>query len=68
MNDEWREFANCKGKTSLFFPPHAERPAQRAVREGEAFAICAACKVRVDCEQASVGENGIWAGRYLEVR
>jgi len=30
---DWTQFANCKGKTKLFFAPKAERPQARERRE-----------------------------------
>jgi len=63
---DWRERANCKGKTHLFFPAHAERPAARARREAEALALCAACPVQTPCgasARQNDGEYGLWAGK-----
>ena len=37
---EWRDEANCKGDTRLFFPPKAERPQARARREAKAQRLC----------------------------
>jgi len=66
VREEWRDHANCKGLTHLFFPPAKERPQARVVREEQASAICAGCSVRLECEAASSGESGFWAGRHLD--
>lgn len=64
----WQTLANCKGQTHIFFPPHKEREAARMVREAEARDMCANCKVRYPCAEASVDEEGIWAGLNDEER
>ena len=69
MTDEdWREQAQCKGKTELFFPAHRERPNARAVRENQARQLCATCPVALPCELASEGEDGFWAGKNADER
>jgi len=44
---DWTQFANCKGKTKLFFAPKAERPQARERREAKAKSLCAGCTVKV---------------------
>ena len=41
----WTDFAMCKGRTALFFPPKAERPQARERREARARQLCAQCPV-----------------------
>lgn len=62
----WKDAADCKGLMHLFFAPPRERPTHRAEREAAAFSICSGCSVKAQCHEASKGQNGIWAGRYLE--
>jgi WhiB family redox-sensing transcriptional regulator len=62
----WKDDALCKGRMDLFFAPPRERPANRAQRETAAFGLCARCPSKRQCREASVGQSGIWAGRYLE--
>lgn len=61
--DEWKQRAACHGKTDIFFAPHRERPAKRVIREAQAYLICSSCPVQAECEEASVGEVGFWAGK-----
>lgn len=58
----WMDFANCKGKTFLFFAPARERPPSREKRQALAQQVCAECKVSKACREAAQGEFGIWAG------
>ena len=46
---DWMDEANCKGHTSLFFPPKAERPQARARREARARRLCSSCPVLDEC-------------------
>ncbi len=69
MADEptWRVHAECKGDSaSYFFPPnHFERKPEKDARESRARALCAGCRVRVEClEYALYVEepHGIWGG------
>ena len=48
---DWTQFANCKGKTKLFFAPKAERPQARARREAKAKSLCANCTVQQTCKE-----------------
>jgi WhiB family redox-sensing transcriptional regulator len=36
---DWTQFANCKGKTHLFFAPKAERPQARARRVNHEYGL-----------------------------
>jgi WhiB family transcriptional regulator, redox-sensing transcriptional regulator len=67
---DWREFAACKGRTSLFFPPKAERPQARARREAKALRLCCACPVVESCRTfaRTNREYGFWAGESEEDR
>ena len=56
------DFANCKGKTFLFFAPARERPPAREKRQALAQQVCSECVVAVACREAAEGEWGIWAG------
>jgi WhiB family transcriptional regulator, redox-sensing transcriptional regulator len=66
----WTDLAACKGRTSLFFPPVAERPQARARREAQARQLCCGCPVQATCrEVARRGhEYGFWAGESEEQR
>ena len=50
-DEEWRDQANCKGDTRLFFPPKAERPQARARREAKAQRLCDSCPVGEPCRE-----------------
>jgi len=67
---DWREHANCKGDTSLFFAKKAERPQARARREAKAQRLCDACTVRTACREFARDhrEYGFWAGESEEDR
>lgn len=67
---DWTQFANCKGKTHLFFAPKAERPQARARREAKARTLCDACIVRDTCRDfARVNhEYGLWGAESEEER
>jgi WhiB family redox-sensing transcriptional regulator len=66
----WSEFAMCKGRTALFFPPKAERPQARARREARARQLCAQCPVIAPCKEfaRTNHEYGFWAGESEEDR
>lgn len=66
----WARYANCKGKTRLFFAPKAERPEARARREAKARTLCDACLVREPCRQFAREnhEYGLWGGENEEER
>lgn len=67
---DWTQFANCKGKTHLFFAPKAERPQARARREAKARSLCNDCIVSATCKDfARVNhEYGLWGGESEEER
>jgi len=63
----WQARAACRGpQSSAFFPPsHAERKEEKASRELRAKAICADCRVRLDCLDYAMRirePHGIWGG------
>lgn len=66
----WMADAACRGKTSLFFPPLAERPQARARREAKAAKLCAECPSRVRCRDFARNhrEFGYWGGENEEQR
>ena len=66
----WTDFAMCKGRTALFFPPKAERPQARARREARARQLCAQCPVVAPCREFARAnhEYGFWAGESEEDR
>ncbi len=66
----WSEWAACRGRTELFFPPHKERPEQRERREHRARAICRTCPVLEACrvEARTQREYGFWGGESEEER
>lgn len=66
----WMELANCKGRTSLFFPPRAERPQARERREARARRLCLACPVLGECREfaRSNHEYGFWGAESEEDR
>lgn len=67
---DWSQFANCKGKTHLFFAPNAERPQARARREAKARSLCDSCVVKETCREfARVNhEYGLWGAESEEER
>lgn len=66
----WQDYAACKGRTSLFFPPRAERPQARARREAQARMLCVTCPVNSSCREfARVNhEYGYWGAESEEER
>jgi WhiB family redox-sensing transcriptional regulator len=66
----WADFAACKGRTDLYFPPQAERPQARVRREAKARRICEACVVREPCRDFARGnrEYGFWGGESEDER
>jgi WhiB family redox-sensing transcriptional regulator len=70
QSDAWTNQAMCKGKTSLFFPPRAERPQARVRREAQARLLCATCPVLDPCRQYARAnrEYGFWGGESEEER
>ncbi len=67
---DWRDQANCKGDTKLFFAKKAERPQARARREAKAQRLCDGCEVQAECRDFARGhrEYGFWAGESEEDR
>ena len=67
---DWTQFANCKGKTKLYFAPKAERPQARERREAKARALCNACMVKETCREFAREnrEYGLWGGENEEER
>jgi len=63
----WRADAGCRKDSAVHFfaPGHFERRDEKQRREGAARALCAGCRVRVEClEYALVVQepHGIWGG------
>lgn len=60
MGDRWQDDAACKGKTSRMF---------LHVLEPLALKTCAGCPVRVECQEAGMGEDwGVWGGLTVPER
>jgi WhiB family transcriptional regulator, redox-sensing transcriptional regulator len=70
QSDAWMAQAMCKGKTTLFFPPRAERPQARVRREAQARLLCATCPALEPCRQyaRTNREYGFWGGESEEER
>lgn len=66
----WMDDAVCKGQTTLFFPPRAERPQARVRREAKARRLCMSCPVMGECREFARNnhEYGYWAGESEEDR
>jgi len=66
----WIEHAMCKGRTSLFFAPRAERPQARERREALAHKLCTVCPVQMSCRESARArrEYGYWGGESEEDR
>jgi WhiB family transcriptional regulator, redox-sensing transcriptional regulator len=60
----------CRGRTELFFGPHAERREARERREAEARALCLVCPVLEACRAwaRERREYGFWGGESEEER
>jgi len=56
--------AACRGRTDLFFAPHAERSELRERRESAARVLCLACPVLESCRTwaRQHREYGFWGG------
>lgn len=69
---DWRSRAVCgNARAWLFFGPDGEGPAERAIRESKAKAICAACPVRAECLEYALRHrvrHGVWGGCNEEER
>lgn len=68
--ESWKQYAVCKGRTTLFFPPRAERPQARARRERNARRLCNDCPVQDLCRESARAnhEYGFWGGESEEDR
>ena len=68
--DAWMTKAACKGLTTVFFPPSAERPQARERREALARSVCASCPVVATCREfaRSNHEYGFWGGESEDER
>jgi WhiB family transcriptional regulator, redox-sensing transcriptional regulator len=66
----WTAKAACRGLTSVFFPPSAERPQARERREALARSICASCPVLGACREFARAnhEYGFWGGESEDER
>jgi WhiB family redox-sensing transcriptional regulator len=60
----------CRGRTGLFFAPHAESAKQRERRESQARALCLVCAWLEPCRAwaRSNREYGFWGGESEEER
>jgi WhiB family redox-sensing transcriptional regulator len=67
---DWRDYAQCKGRTELFFAKKAERPQARERREARARSLCVICPVQTECRTwaRENHEYGFWAGENEEER
>ena len=68
--EKWMNLGSCRGLTSVFFPPAAERPQARVRREAMARQVCLECQVLETC-RAFARENheyGFWGGESEEER
>ena len=68
--NDWTVKAACRGLTTLFFPPSAERPQARERREALARTVCDSCVVRGSCREyaRSNHEYGFWGGESEDER
>ena len=68
--NDWTTKAACRGLTSLFFPPSAERPQARERREALARTVCDSCLVESSCRSyaRSNHEYGFWGGESEDER
>ena len=66
----WMGKGACKGLTSVFFPPSAERPQARERREALARTVCAGCSVMIACRDYAREnhEYGFWGGESEDER
>ncbi len=69
-DQSWATHAECKGLSSIFFSPAAERPQARERREATARAVCDSCAVLDDCRNFARKhrEYGFWGGESEEER
>lgn len=66
----WRDHAQCKGSTHLFFASPLERPGRKARREHLARTLCGACPVQRACRTwaREHREFGLWGGESEDER
>ena len=66
-DQHWQRHAACVGEVAVnFYPPvRTEKKVVRLARESRAKAVCAGCRVRLDCLEQALANNeryGIWGG------
>lgn len=68
--EKWMNDGACRGLTSIFFPPAAERPQARVHREAMARRVCLECSVLETCRTFAREnhEYGFWGGESEEER
>jgi WhiB family redox-sensing transcriptional regulator len=68
--EQWMNEGACRGLTTIFFPPAAERPQARVRREAQARLVCMECKVLHTCRDFAREnhEYGFWGGESEEER
>jgi WhiB family redox-sensing transcriptional regulator len=68
--EQWMNQGSCRGLTSVFFPPAAERPQARERREAMARQVCLECIVLNECRSFAREnhEYGFWGGESEEER
>jgi len=68
--ESWMIDGACRGLTTIFFPPAAERPQARVRREEQARLVCMDCKVLDACRDFARDnhEYGFWGGESEEER
>lgn len=68
--EKWMADGACRGLTSIFFPPAAERPQARVRREAQARVVCLQCNVLETCRRFAREnhEYGFWGGESEEER
>jgi WhiB family redox-sensing transcriptional regulator len=66
----WAKGAACRGLSSVFFAPPAERPQARELREEAAREVCNQCHVLSTCREFARKnrEYGFWGGESEEER
>jgi WhiB family redox-sensing transcriptional regulator len=65
--EDWQAQAACRGQSAAIFfaPAHFEKKEARALRERQAKAVCAQCRVRKECLEYALRikePHGIWGG------
>ena len=68
--NNWMDFAVCRGKSHLFFPPASVIGRARSKITKEALIICATCPVVEPCRLYGIQtqSSGIWGGETEEQR